>query len=68
MTDRSDRIERARIEAAEQEVIAGIPADIMASLAIAQAEHRAKGGCPGCGSMVLAVHNIPCRVADDDLY
>lgn len=67
MSDR-DRIERARIEAGEQEAIAGIPADIMARLAIANAEFRAKGGCPGCGSLILAVHYIPCSVADNDLY
>jgi hypothetical protein len=34
----------------------------------AQREHEAKGGCPGCGSMVFAVHNSPCSVCENDIY
>lgn len=59
---------RRRVDAAEREAIAGIPADIMARLTIAQAEFRAKGGCPGCGSQILAVHDGSCPTNRDDLY
>jgi hypothetical protein len=56
-----DDIKRAKARAAEDAAIAGIPADMLTTLAIAQAEFRAKGGCPGCGSKVLAVHYLPCK-------
>ena len=61
-------LERLRVHAAEQAVIDSIPKDLLAHLRKAQAEFRAKGGCPGCGSLVLAVHNIPCEATKDDLY
>jgi hypothetical protein len=61
-------IERKRMLAAEQAVIDGIPADMMAHLRKAQEKFEAKGGCPGCGSLVLAVHKIPCKVSENDLY
>jgi hypothetical protein len=47
---------------------AGIPTELMAVLCKAQADHEKKGGCPGCGSMVYAVHNIPCPATENDLY
>lgn len=54
--DEREKLRMARVRAVEDAAIAGIPADILARLAIAQAEFRAKGGCPGCGSQILAVH------------
>lgn len=68
MADR-ESIERARIEAAEQEVIAGIPADLLAGLALANAKFKAQGGCPGCGSQQIAVHRGDCpTLREPDLY
>jgi hypothetical protein len=61
-------IERKRMLAAEQAVIASIPTDLLAHMRKKQAEFEAAGGCPGCGSTTLAVHNIPCKVADNDIY
>lgn len=60
MSDLPERMRAAQVRAAEDEAIAGIPADIMARLTIMQAEFKAKGGCPGCGSQILAVHTYPC--------
>ena len=68
MPDRQ-AIERARIDAAEREAIAGIPADLLANMAIATAEFRAKGGCPGCGSQLIAVHRGDCpTLHEPNLY
>lgn len=61
-------IERARIEAAERAVVEGIPAYLLARLAVANAEFQAKGGCPGCGSQRIAVHYGLCPTNRDDLY
>lgn len=52
----------------ERAAIAEIPDDVLAALAKAQAAHKAKGGCPGCGSLVLAVHFGSCPTTRDDLY
>jgi hypothetical protein len=57
-------IERAKVDAAEREAIAGIPADLLAELEAAQTRFRAAGGCKGCGSQILAVHYPPCPVSD----
>jgi hypothetical protein len=61
-------IERKRVLAAEQAVIASVPADLLAHMQKAQAEFEKAGGCPGCGSLIHAVHNIPCEVSDNDVY
>ena len=68
MSELIQRIRAAQIRAAEDAVIAGIPAELLAILDNAQAEHEKNGGCPGCGSMVHAVHKIPCPATQDDLY
>lgn len=57
-------IERARVLAAEQEAIAGIPANLLANMAIADAKFKAAGGCPGCGSEIVGVHYMPCSWCD----
>lgn len=61
-------LERARVLAAEEQTIAGIPADLLAFLAVAEARFRAKGGCPGCGSQILAVHDGACPTLANDCY
>jgi hypothetical protein len=68
MTDIINRIRRAQIDAAERAVIASIPKELRDRLDAAQREHVAKGGCPGCGSMILAVHEGGCPTGADDLY
>jgi hypothetical protein len=60
MSNLAERIRIAQRDTAERAVIDSIPRDIMENMKRAQAAHEAKGGCPGCGSMVLAVHHIPC--------
>lgn len=59
-----ERIRAAQVRAAEDLAIAAIPADIMAALEKAQTEFVARGGCPGCGSQILAVHELPCSECD----
>lgn len=61
-------IRRAQIIVAEEVVIAGIPEALKARMDEAQRQHVAKGGCPGCGSQILAVHAGGCPVGADDLY
>lgn len=63
----SARIRRAQVIAAEQAVIDSIPRDLMDHMAQCQREFEAQGGCPGCGSMTLAVHYPPCPEVDDDI-
>lgn len=52
----------------ERAVIAKISPALLADLAKAQAAHRARGGCKGCGSLVLAVHEAGCPTGASDLY
>lgn len=61
-------IHTAKMLAAEDAAIAGIPKDIAERLAEAQRKFAADGGCPGCGSMVLAVHLVSCPEVANDLY
>ena len=70
MSDLLARIRAAQVQAAEDAVIASLPADLMENLRLANAEFAAKGGCPGCGSKRIAVHTLPCSTysASDDLY
>lgn len=60
------KIRQAQIEAAEDAAIAGIPAEILARLEIANAKFAADGGCPGCGSKRIAVHTLPCSWCDEN--
>lgn len=64
----NEELERLRVRAMEDAVIASIPKELRDMMAEAQRKHEAKGGCPGCGHMVLACHYSPCSVADNDLY
>lgn len=68
MSDLIARIRAAQVRAAEEAVIASIPPDLKAMMDEAQRKHVEKGGCPGCGSMVYAVHKVSCPTLADDLY
>lgn len=68
MSDLLERIRAAQVTAAEDAVIASIPPDMKAMLDNAQARHKANGGCPGCGSMVFAVHRTGCPNLAGDVY
>lgn len=63
----SARIRRAQVIAAERAVIDSIPRDLMDHMAQAQHEFAARGGCPGCGSMTIAVHKATCPEIQDDI-
>jgi hypothetical protein len=67
MTDLA-KLERERMLAAEQAVIASIPKEMMQRLNEADAKFKAEGGCKGCGSTSIGVHYMPCSVSADDLY
>lgn len=56
------KLERERMLAAEKAVVDSIPEDIRSWLKQANERFATKGGCPGCGSKLLAVHNLPCSV------
>jgi len=64
----NDRLNDAQMLDREALAVAGIPASIAARLQLAQEKLAAKGGCPGCKSMVLGVHESGCEVCADDLY
>ena len=70
MSNLMEQIRMAQVRAAEDVVIASIPADLMENMRRADEAYAAKGGCPGCGSKLIAVHRLPCPVysASDDLY
>lgn len=68
MSDLIDRIRAAQVRAAEDAVIASIPADLMENMRKAEEAFKARGGCKGCGSMTLAVHYGACPTLADDLY
>ena len=57
-----DDLERQRVLAAEQEVIASIPKELRDHMRQANEKFAAGGGCPGCGSKQIAVHYLPCSV------
>lgn len=64
----ANEIERARIRAAEDAVVAGLPPDLLAWMTLTQAKFKADGGCKGCGSMVQAVHNSGCPTLTNECY
>jgi hypothetical protein len=68
MSNLIERIRAAQVQAAEDAVIASIPADLMENMRKADEAFKARGGCKGCGSMVLAVHRGGCPALADDLY
>lgn len=61
-------IHAAQVQAAEDAVIASIPADLRENMRKAENAFKARGGCKGCGSMILAVHRGDCPTLADDLY
>lgn len=68
MNDKLNQIERERMLAAEREVVAGIPADLLAHMVVADAKFAAEGGCKGCGSKLIGVHKGGCPTGRDDFY
>jgi hypothetical protein len=69
MTDLLRKIETARVRAAEEAAIAGIPAELLENLRQANERFKAAGGCPGCKSMRVAVHYGHCPTLDEpDFY
>jgi hypothetical protein len=62
------RIRAAQVKAAEDAVIASIPAERRESMRKADEAFKARGGCKGCGSMLIAVHRGGCPTLSDDLY
>lgn len=68
MSNLINRLRAAQVRAAEDAVIEGIPPELKRMMEEAQRKHVEKGGCPGCGSMVFAVHNAGCPTCADDLY
>ena len=62
------RIRAAQVQAAEEAVIASMPADLMENMRKAEEAFKARGGCKGCGSQILAVHYGLCPTLADDLY
>ena len=68
MTDLISRIRTAQVRAAEDAVIAGVPPALKKLMDDAQRRHEEKGGCPGCGSMIHAVHRGDCRAILNDIY
>jgi hypothetical protein len=69
MSDLLARIRAAQVQAAEEAVIASIPADLKEHMRKADEAFKARGGCKGCGSMVLAVHRGGCpTLREPDFY
>lgn len=68
MSDLLARIHTAQVQAAEESVIASIPADLRENMRKADEDFKARGGCKGCGSMRIAVHYSDCPTLADDLY
>ncbi len=66
--DEAEKIRRAKVDAAEQAAIAGIPVNILKRYKAAQQRFKARGGCPGCGSLILSMHRGDCPTNKDDLY
>lgn len=63
-----DKLERERVLAAEQAVVDNIPKPLLNWLEQANKEFADKGGCPGCGSKLIAVHRLPCSAYEKDPY
>ena len=69
MTDLPSKIEAARIRAAEDVVVAGIPAELLENLRRADERFAAAGGCPGCKCQIIGVHDGNCPTLDEpDFY
>lgn len=69
MTDLLRKIETARVRAAEEAVVASIPAELLENLRQADERFKAAGGCPGCKSTSIAVHYGGCSTLDEpDFY
>ena len=64
-----EKIRQAQIKAAEDAVCADLKSKGMLNwLEEANRKFAEKGGCPGCGSKLIAVHKLPCSVLENDLY
>jgi len=63
------KIEAARIRAAEEAVVASIPAELLENMRRANERFEAAGGCPGCKCMRVGVHLFDCPELDKpDFY
>lgn len=62
------RLEQTGVHAAEQAVIDSIPKELLETMRKADEEFKAKGGCPGCGSKLLAVHYGNCPELENDIF
>jgi hypothetical protein len=69
MTDLLRKIEAARVLAAEDAVVASIPAELLENARKANAAFKAKGGCPECKSTSIGIHYGGCAALDEyDFY
>lgn len=63
------KIEAARVRAAEEAVVASIPANALENARRANERFKAAGGCPECKSMSIGVHYGGCSALDEyDFY
>lgn len=62
------RLEALRRDTMEQAVIDSIPQELRDNMAKADAEFKAKGGCPGCKSPHIGVHYGRCPTLDADSW
>jgi len=60
MSDLIRQIQIAQRNAGEDAAIAGIPQSLLDNMDRADKEFAKRGGCPGCGSMSIGVHTLPC--------
>lgn len=60
MSDLIRQIQTAQRNAGEEAAIAGIPRNLLDNMKRADEEFAKRGGCPGCGSMSIGVHKMPC--------
>jgi hypothetical protein len=69
VTDLLRKIEAARVRAAEDAVVASIPAELLENMRRANERFAAAGGCPGCKSTSIGVHYGACPTLDEpDFY
>lgn len=63
-----DKIRAAKIAAAEQAVIDSLPNDLLQQIEESNRKFAAAGGCPGCGSKLIAVHYGNCPELEKDEF
>lgn len=69
MNDLLNKIETARVRAAEAAVVASLPAELLENMRRANERFAAEGGCSGCKSTSIGVHYGACPTLDEpDFY